>query len=181
MKDTTREWLIRREKPIAVTFVVLVGIVAAIALPKEYMKYVIACIIVAIGVFVSWTRTQPAPTIANPQISPSIREHMLRVHVWYVRTTVVLCIGWIAAAQVVWSSNAERGKFYLVGLAGALVITLLASLIARPYLRCPQCRTNFRKERIAKLGRFSRDPRSAAELWDSCPQCGISFDTPYPR
>ena len=51
MKDTTREFLIRREKPIAVTFCLIVVLVAAVALPREYMKFVVAGIGAAIGVF----------------------------------------------------------------------------------------------------------------------------------
>jgi hypothetical protein len=181
VKDATREWIIRREKTIGITVLVTVAIVAAVLLPQKYMKFVIAGMCVAIGVFVLWTRGPSAPPIANPQIGPSIREHLRRAHAWSVRIFVLLLLIWIGTALIIWPSPAERGKFFLAGIAGALVLNCVAMLIGRPYVRCPQCRTDFRKERIAKLGRWSRDPRGAADLWDSCPTCGVSFDAPYPR
>jgi rubredoxin len=56
---------------------------------------------------------------------------------------------------------------------------LSCGLFIRNRLCCPRCGTDFRQERFAKLGRWSMDPRGAEELWESCPQCGVSFDEPY--
>ena len=65
-------------------------------------------------------------------------------------------------------------------IAGLIVLEIV-ELFVKKRIRCPRCGTDFRKERLAKVGRWSLDLRMAADLWDACPHCGVSFNDPCPQ
>jgi len=181
MKNATREFLVRRDVPISVAFLV-VAVFTSLALPKNYEKYVLGGVIFVVGTFIAWTRVPSAPPLKNPQIGPSIREHFERTRTRYLRGIFILFVLVSAATSVVWPERADRWKLFLVGFPAAMAIGLFGGLMQLRASRCPQCGTNFRSERKEKLGAAWRtDPRGVEELWDSCPHCHVSFDAPYSR
>jgi uncharacterized C2H2 Zn-finger protein len=86
---------------------------------------------------------------------------------------------WVAVVTL-FVTDISKIEQQTLAVGGCLTLFLIAWLFVRNKLRCPRCGSDFRKERIAKLGRFSLDTRGAADLWDACPHCGVSFNDLWP-
>jgi uncharacterized C2H2 Zn-finger protein len=86
----------------------------------------------------------------------------------------------LICAWVFTHPHRPRSQALLENLAFGVVFAIVLIPIANRLFSCPRCGTSFRRYRIEKLGRFSLDMRSAEDLWDACPQCGLSFDQQWP-
>jgi asparagine N-glycosylation enzyme membrane subunit Stt3 len=183
MREKTRAFLQRHSGPLGVVFVVVAGVVAAGAsalldLPKSYVRIAFGVAIVAFGAFYTWARTlQAKPEVPTPL--PTIGQHMRRTRVVFQRISVPLVVAWCVAVTFYGSGMTELQK-QGVAVGGGVALFLIMWLFIRKALRCPSCGTDFRRERIAKLGRFALDARGAEELWDACPRCHVNFNDPLP-
>lgn len=151
-------------------FVIVVG---AIFLP-HYHAFVIGACAVLLAAFFAWaTSSMPRQTSAVSGLPETIGEHFKRKQTLFLRIAVPLCVAWV----VVWTFYpAHLTKLQRNGpaIGGAVVLMIIAARLLR--IRCPRCHTDFSKERIAKVGRWSMDTRGTEELWDACPHCGVRFD-----
>jgi hypothetical protein len=111
--------------------------------------------------------------------SVTIGEHLKRTSAYFQRIMAPLCAAW-GAGVVLFVTGMSRIQQQALAIGGGVALFLIGSLFVRNQLRCPRCGTDFRKERIAKLGRWSGDNRGTSELWDACPRCGVSFNDPWP-
>jgi ribosomal protein S27AE len=66
-----------------------------------------------------------------------------------------------------------------ISFFSGILLGLLLTVFFRGRFKCPRCSADFRKLRLAQFGRFSTDRRIYWELWDACPNCGVSFDEPF--
>lgn len=66
-----------------------------------------------------------------------------------------------------------------ISLFIGIAFALLLMMFFRGRFKCPRCTADFRKLRRAQLGRFSTGRRMYWEIWDACPNCGVSFDEPF--
>ena len=180
----TQEWIRRHALAIGVGFMVvaevLAGIITVVFFPRSVHQAVavsLMIVLVVFGTFLAWART-PALTRVQPDAPLTIREHFKRTNVLFQRIFTPIMMAWVAGFILFATgmSKVERNAWTYCGLVAMCVI-------AFPFLRsrlvCPRCGTNFKQERFAKLGRWSFDRRTAAEIWDCCPRCGVSFDEPY--
>jgi hypothetical protein len=134
---------------------------------------------VIVGAFFAWVQTPFTPVkSAGGGISVlTIGERLKRTNAYFVRIFVAVVMVWIAAVTVFVTGLPQQTA---VAMGGSVPFLILWRRVVRRQLRCPRCSTDFRKERIAELGRWSTDPRGPAELWDACPRCGVSFNDPWP-
>ncbi|MBS0378999.1 MAG: hypothetical protein JSS29_10980 [Proteobacteria bacterium] len=179
MKDSTRELLMRRRIPVAILGGVVIMLIGAIAFPQRYMQYVAGVAVMAIGTFTLWAITAKSKPSATQGV-PTIRANMARSRLIYTRVVTFALLAWVAFVTLFWFEH-DRSRGLLVSAGGGAVIAALGWLFFRSRFLCPQCGTNFRAERVEKLGKGSMDKRGAEVLWDSCPKCGVSFDSPYPH
>jgi hypothetical protein len=186
VKDSTREFFQRNAKPVGVAYIVVIAVITAVAgallkLPNWYMGASVGFAVITFGVFFAWAQSPLSPvrrsSLGRP--APTIREHMKRTRAYFMRITVPIAIAWCVATTF-YKGGLTPLQSQGVTIAGGLVIFGIAALFLRGRLNCPRCGSNFSKERIAKVGRWSFDTRGAEDLWDSCPHCGLSFDEPYP-
>jgi uncharacterized C2H2 Zn-finger protein len=158
-----------------VALVIAALVFTALALPKSYIGAATAAVFTAFALFFAWARTPLLRSKSATQTgAPTIREHIKRTRAYFQRILVPAVVLWCVGLTFY---KAGLTKLQQQGLAGAggLVLLWIVWLFVRNRFRCPRCGTDFRQERIAKLGRWSTDPRGAEDLWDSCPHCGVSF------
>jgi len=92
----------------------------------------------------------------------------------FVTTAMVLLGAWVLTHP-----RETNGQFLIRSLPVVVVVIIALTPITNRLFSCPRCGSNFRKYRIQKLGRFSLDTTGAEDLWDACPQCGVSFEERY--
>ena len=170
----------RRYVPTAIA-VLGIATVASMFLPDNLKRPAQWGAYVVFGVIFVWGYTA-RPSVPNPEGLPAgqitIAEHLRRGTTRYTQILVPLIVAWIAGV-VFYGGSLPKPYYYGLVCGGSVGISLLGALFMRKGLHCPRCGCNFRKERIAKLGRFNMDARGTADLWDRCPQCGVSFSDPY--
>jgi hypothetical protein len=180
----TQEWIRHHALVIGLAFVVvaelLTIIVAAVFFPHAgHLAVTISVMIVLVvfGAFLAWART-PALTRAQTDAPLTIREHFKRTSVLFRRIFVPIVMAWLGGFTLFATgmSNIER---YAWIYGGVVAMCVIAFPFLRSRLICPRCGTNFQQERLPKLGRWSFGHRTAGEIWDRCPRCGVSFDEPY--
>jgi hypothetical protein len=93
----------------------------------------------------------------------SIREHFKRTNALFVRIMVPIAGAWVAAITL-FGTSMTKAHQQVLSIGGGVVVVLVGSLFIRNRLRCPRCGTDFRNERLAKLGRWSFDSRGSADL-----------------
>ena len=146
------------------------------------MGVAVAVLCVAFMAFYAWAITplkRPEARIAGvPGLT--IREHLNRTSALFVRLMIPIAGAWVAAIML-FGTDMTKAHQQAMSVGGGVVGILIGSLFIRNRLRCPRCGSDFRKERFAKLGRWSFDSRAIADLWDACPHCGVSFDELYRR
>lgn len=182
MKDSTREFVHRHAGVLGFVFFLLVMLIWAVvfvllALPKSYGDAGIAVLMVAFVAFFIWGRT-PLLKRTTPGAVLTIREHLRRTNAYSQRIIVPVVAAWIAGV-VFYKGGLTKLQEQALSIGGAVVAVLVFYWIVRRRLCCPRCGSDFSKERIAKVGRWSFDATRPEDLWDACPRCGVSFDAPY--
>lgn len=187
MKEETRERIRSHAELIGVAFMVVAGLVAAFIasflFPNVAKTVVTAGVVVsmlAFAGFYGWSRFPMAP--GNSSITgvpiPTIGEQLKRTHALFQRIMLLVGVAWCVGVTLLVPSL-TAAKRNGIAIVGGLVLLLVGWLLVRNWLLCPRCGTDFKKDRIAKLGRWSLDTRGTTELWDACPHCGVSFSEPY--
>jgi len=187
MKEDTREWIRNRAGLIGVALMVLWGVLAAVVatfLPPTASRTIVkasaAVSVLGFAAFYAWAQFPMAPrkqsTIGNS--TPTIGEQLKRTTALFQRTVMLVAVAWCVGVTLL-APNLPAAKRNGFAIIGGMVLFLAGWLLVRSRLRCPRCGTDFKKERIAKLGRWSMDTRQSTELWDACPHCGVSFNEPY--
>jgi hypothetical protein len=176
-----REWVRRHHIPIGIGLALVFMFFGVVLFPHSPSE-VAAVIAVLIGVFITWVRFPLARLKLSAAGTPSIsiRDRLRRTNALFQRVMVPVLIAWVVGVTL-FATDIPKSQRQPLLYGGALLIALIGGLYIRGKLRCPQCGTDFRKERIAKLGRWSFDTRMTTDLWDACPRCGVSFDEPYHR
>jgi drug/metabolite transporter superfamily protein YnfA len=188
-KETTLDWVRHHATTISVAFLVLGTSIAAVLFTfitphseRRAMSAAVAVLCVALLAFYAWARTPlkrpESPVAGVPGLT--IREHFKRTNALFVRIMVPITGAWVVAITL-FGTGMTKAHQQAWSIGGGVVLALIGSLFIRKQLRCPRCGSDFRKERFAKLGRWSFDSRGSADLWDACPHCGVSFDELYPR
>jgi hypothetical protein len=187
MKEETREWIRSHAELIGVAFMVLVGVVAAFIaaflfpnVGKAVVTAGVAVSLLAFAGFYGWARFPMAPRTSSITGIPTltIGEQLKRTHALFQRIMLLIGVAWCVGITLLAPNltAAQRNGFAIVG---GLVLAFVGWLLVRNRLLCPRCGTDFKKDRIAKLGRWSLDTRGTTELWDACPHCGVSFNEPH--
>ena len=177
MNDTTRDYIRRHSKLVGGAGLFLGMVLAALFLPRSLEDVAILVLIVAFAVFYVCAE-YPLPRPAEVGSSLTIRQQLKRTRTLFLRVLLPVVFLWIAYITLFYNRLPPLQRQALaVGVAVALMF--IGSLLMRGSLHCPRCGTNFRQERIAKVGRWSMDARGTEDLWDSCPHCGVSFDETY--
>lgn len=180
MGEATREWIRRHHHFIGVSLGLFVAVIGILIFP-HHIAATVAVVSVLIAVFVAWARSPLArvkPSVAGiPGLT--IGGHFKRTNAYFVRIMVPVTAAWVVVITLFLTglSNYQRQG---LAIGGAVMLSVVGALLLRNRLRCPRCGSDFRKERIAKLGRWSFDTRGTADLWDACPHCGVSFNDPWP-
>ena len=188
-KETTLDWVRRHAVTIGLAFFLLgTGFTAVLFTffaphsAHRAMSAAVAVLCVAFAALYAWADTplkrSEAPVVGVPGLT--IREHFKRTNALFVRITLPIAVAWVAAITL-FGTGLTKALQQASSVGGGLVVFLIAFLFIRNRLRCPRCGSDFRKERFAKLGRWSFDSRGSADLWDACPHCGVSFDELYRR
>jgi hypothetical protein len=155
--------------------------VVGILLFPDHTKAAVAVGAVLLALFIAWGRT-PLARLKSPEAgipALTIRQHLKRTNAYFQRIMVPVTAAWVAVVTL-FVTDISKIEQQTLAVGGCLTLFLIAWLFVRNKLRCPRCGSDFRKERIAKLGRFSFDTRAAADLWDACPHCGVSFNDLWP-
>lgn len=108
----------------------------------------------------------------------TIREQMQRSRTrmsWVVVPAVIA----LALAPLWLFPNAPAWLFGVFPVLVGLSVGLTTNRVTNRSFICPRCGADFREIRWKQLGRFAYDRRMYWDLWDKCPQCGVSFDAPY--
>jgi hypothetical protein len=160
------------------------ALTAALLFPnvgKTVVRAAVAVSMVAFAGFYGWARFPTAPRKSSITGIPilTIGEQLKRTHALFQRIMLLVGVSWCVGVTFL-GPNLTVSKRNGFAIVGGLVLVLVGWLLVRNRLRCPRCGTDFKKDRIAKLGRWSLDARGTTELWDACPHCGVSFDEPYP-
>ena len=187
MKEETRERIRSHAELIGVAFIVIVGLIAAFiatfffpSVAKTVVTAVVAVSMLAFAGFYGWARFPMVPwkfAIAAIQI-PIIGEQLKRTHAFFQRIMLIVLVAWCVGVTLL-VPNLAAAKRNGIAIGGGLMLFLVGWLLVCNWLLCPRCGTDFKKDRIAKLGRWSLDTRGTTELWDACPHCGVSFNEPY--
>jgi hypothetical protein len=108
----------------------------------------------------------------------TIREHFQR---FQNRVSYMVVIGAVLVVALVDLRYPHLTKLQNAAIAflGGIALALLLLVFFRGRFKCPRCSADFRKLRRAQLGRFSTDRRMYWDLWDACPNCGVSFDESF--
>lgn len=130
-------------------------------------------------VFVCFQNPLPQVSKTAGVPAPTIRERFGRTWAYHLRIIVPLMFIW-ATPIMVFLRGMPRMQQYALAIAGMFAIQVVGYLLVRKRLCCPRCGSDFRKERHAQLGRWSMDRRMPWVLWDACPNCGVSFNGPWP-
>jgi MFS family permease len=188
-KETTLDWVRRHATTIGLAFFVLgtifTAVLSAIFAPHSghrAMSVAVVVLFVVFTAFYAWAITPLKRSEARMAGSPgvTIREHFKRTNALFVRIVVPIAGAWVGAIML-FGTGMTKAHQQALSVGGGVVGVLIGSLMIRNRLRCPRCGSNFRKERLAKLGRWPFDSRDTADLWDVCPHCGVSFDELYRR
>jgi type III secretory pathway component EscS len=182
VKDSTREFVHRHAEVLGIVFflgamVIWAAVFVLLALPKSYGEVGMAVLIVAFAAFFIWGRT-PILERTTPSAVLTIREHLRRTNAYSQRIIVPVAVAWIVGV-LFYKSALTKMQEQALSIGGAVVLVLVFSRVIRRRLCCPRCGSDFNKERIAKVGRWSFNLTRPEDLWDACPHCGVSFDAPY--
>jgi ribosomal protein S27AE len=181
-EEPTLGWVRRHATTIGVAFLALGTTLTAGLFSRRATSVAVAVLCVAFTTFYAWARTplkrSESPVAGVPGLT--IREHFKRTTALFVRIMVPIVAAWVTAFSL-FETDMTKAHKQALSIGGGVAVLLIASLFIRNRLRCPRCGSDFRKARIAKLGRWSFDSRGSAELWDACPHCGVSFDDLYRR
>jgi len=131
--------------------------------------------VVGIGAWVIHTVLEMKSAPAGAALT--IAEHLKRTKTYSELIEFPLMVLWPLAVWLFVTSQ-DLGEYLVV--FGLSVPPAIGWLFVKCHLRCPRCGTDFRKERTAKLGRWSGDTRGTETLWDACPRCGVSFSDSWP-
>lgn len=179
MSNAARDWIKRHEVLAAVLafFAVVVGIL----LFHRHIQATVVVYAVLIGVFITWMQYPVVPLETSAAGTPvmTIGTHLSRTNALFQRVILPVVIAWIAAVTL-FVTGIPKWEQYALSVGGGVALFLIGWLFVRNQLRCPRCGTDFSKERIALLGRWTLDTRGTADLWASCPRCGVSFNDPWP-
>lgn len=185
MKETTRAWIRKYAEIIGIGLMLLGGIltafVAALLFPsagKTVMASCVGVLVLVFAVFYAWARFPMPPNLFSKVSTLTISGQLRRTQAFFQRVMLVVLVAWCVAVTLLvpkLTATQRNGA----AIVGSLVLSFVGSLFVRNRLRCPRCGTNFKKERIAKLGRWSMDFRGSTELWEACPHCGVSFNESY--
>jgi hypothetical protein len=188
MKDTTADWIRRHEQLVgwAVFFpsMIFAVILVVFLVPPESRDFavraVMAVCLVSFAAFYAWVRSPltrlKSATAGIPVLT--IGDHFKRTSAYHVRIMTPVLAAWIAGV-LLFGAGLPKRQQQALAIGGGLVLSIPGWMFIRNQLRCPRCGTDFKRERFAKLGRWSFDTRGAAELWDACPHCGVSFNDPW--
>lgn len=188
MRETTLEWVRRHERLSAMVLLlppmliacILVGLLVPARSQHFATRACVSVFAVLCAAFVAWARTPLAPLKSGSGMpTVTIGEHFQRTRAYFTRTIVPVLAAWIAGSTLLFGEGLSKMQQHVLAIGGGLVLFLIGLPFLIRRLRCPRCGTNFRKERFAKLGRWSMDSRGVTELWDACPHCGISFNDPW--
>ncbi len=136
---------------------------------------------VPLSVLLVWNRFPLAPQGRPAATGPlTIRLRLKRSHAILQRTVVCVDALWCIAVTIYFAQLTTLQQYGLA-IGGSVVLAAAASFYVAGQLRCPRCGTNFKRARIAEVGRWSADTRAAEERWERCPNCGVSFDEPHCR
>lgn len=182
VKDSTREFVHRHAEVLGFVIFIVAMLIWAVVfvlfkVPKSYGDIGSAVLIVAFVAFFIWGRT-PLLKRTTPGTVLTIREHLRRTNAYSQRIIIPVAAAWIAGV-VFYKSGLTKLQEQALSIAGAVVLVLVLYWMVRRRLCCPRCGSDFSKERIAKVGRWSFDTTGTEDLWDACPHCGVSFDEPY--
>jgi ribosomal protein S27AE len=187
MKEETIEWVRRHAELIGVAFMVLGGVVAAFVaalvfpnVGKTAIAVGVAVSVLAFAAFFVWARFPVARIQSSTTGIPTltIGQQLRRTRALFQRIVTFVLIAWVVGVTLL-APNLTAAERNGLAMVGALVLSFVGWLLVRNRLRCPRCGTDFKKERITKLGRWSMDTRGTADLWDACPRCGANFNEPY--
>jgi hypothetical protein len=175
MKEETRERIRSHAELIGVAFMVIAGLVAAFIasflfpnVAKTVVTAGVAVSVLAFAGFYEWARFSMAPG----------KSAIARTHALFQRIILLVVVAWCVGVTLL-VPNVTAAKRNGIAIVGGSMLFLVGWLRVRNWLLCPRCGTDFKKDRIAKLGRWSLDTRGTTELWDACPHCGVSFNEPY--
>jgi hypothetical protein len=179
MSQPIRDWARRHVRTVAVSFLVVGMLLSAVFLPRSAQNMAVGGLVVAMGAFYAWaTTTLPRRPPTEPSPPLTIGDTLKRRRTLLVRIMVPVMIAWTVA--VLWyPSTLTKMQKQLVAVGGSVVLFWILWFPLRQNFRCPRCGTDFKMERRAKLGRISFDQRGPEEIWDKCPNCGVSFNEPW--
>lgn len=174
MDESKLDYIRRRHRAIGMACLVAGAILAAILLPRHEQTFALVVLMVLFAAFYAWaTTSMPRQTSAVSGLSETIGDHFKRTRTLHLRITVPICFAWIGIALFYPSPLTELERFALA-VGGGWVFMFMVHRMSRAH--CPRCHTDLWKERVAKLGWWSKDQRGPEELWDACPHCGVRFD-----
>jgi hypothetical protein len=176
VNEAFRDYIRGHSKPIGVGVMVLGGILASVFLPRSLERVAIVALIVVFAVFYVWAEF-PLPQWKPAEHAMTIRRRLKRTRTIFQRIMVPVVVLWCASVTLYDTQQTELQR-YALAVGGGSSLVWIAWLFAKDGLRCPRCGTDFKQERVAKVGRWSMDTRGAEDLWDCCPHCGVSFDEP---
>lgn len=176
MNDATRGYVRRHAKVIGGGAVFFGAVLAAFLFPG-YMRVVVGALLVLFAVLYVWAE-YPLQRRGSDRAPMTIRHQFKRTRALFTRITVPVVMLWCVAV-VFYGTQLSKLQTQAWAVGGGLALYLLAWLFVRDRFKCPRCGSDFKQERIAKVGRWSVDARGAEDVWDSCPHCGVNFDEPY--
>jgi hypothetical protein len=186
MNEDTREWIRNHAGPIGVVFMVLGGVVLALIATflfptagKTVMKVGAAVLVLAFAAFYAWAEFPLTPrkysTVGTSTLT--IGQQLKRTRALFQRIVMFVLVAWCVGVTLL-APNLTSAQRNGSAIVGGFALAFAGWLLVRNRLRCPLCGSDFKKERVAKLGRWSMDTRGTTELWDACPHCGVSFNEP---
>jgi ribosomal protein S27AE len=180
MGQNLSQWIRHHVRRVAIGLAVVGMTVGAVFFPHSG-RGTLTVTVLTLALMVAWAQTPlPRPKSLTAGIPPlTIRDHLKRTNAVFVRIMVPLLCGWIVVVTL-FLTDIPKPQRQAWAIGGGVVLAFIGSMFIRARLRCPRCGSDFRKERITQLGRWSFDTRTTTDLWDACPRCGVSFDEPYP-
>jgi hypothetical protein len=178
-RDKIYDFIRRHPQFTGLTLLVLGAVLMALFVPRSLQKISSFGLLLGFTLFVFWAKTSSEKKQQRPAGGiVTIADYFKRSRLLLTRAVGIPCIVWCVIVS--FDDQLSRGHQQIAAVSGGLVIACLGWLLFRDRFRCPQCGTNFRKERLEKLGRWTMDKRGTEELWDSCPNCHVGFQTPMP-